>query len=351
MLLPEVTRIRFLLSLLVTFDDMKNGISSTCAIKAISSSFSKIFRILSVGCCSLALLLISFGAHAAVISPSMLEISSARGEVIHETFTILNTGSSEQTYFFDRVAFKPMEESGTPLFSQETKEASALTSWISFPETQVRVLPASKADVPFEIAIPDDIASGGYYAAITVSPTPTDIVTTNGAIIDAKTAILVLLTVEGETTQQLQLLDFHGALLSSSLPFSSFQFRVQNQGNVHVVPRGQITLKGFFGQTIQVIEVNTVEGRVLPSSTRQFEAQYPQETLSWLGKAGYQLSHLSIGPMTADLALSYGSEGTLFSSLTFWIVPWELILVLAGVIGIILACYYGIQKKIKSKRL
>ena len=307
---------------------------------------SKISSIFFIGCCSLALLLISLGVRAAVISPSVLEIFSARGEVIQETFTILNTGSSEQTYFFDRVAFKPMEETGTPLFSQETKEAGALTSWISFPETQVRVSPQSKADVPFQIAIPDDIASGGYYAAITVSPTPTDIVTSNGAIIDAKTAILVLLTVEGETTQQLQLLDFHGTLFSSSLPFGSFQFRVQNQGNVHVVPQGQITLKGFFGQTIQVIKVNTVEGRVLPSSTRLFEVPYPQETLSWLDKAGYQLSHLAVGPMTADLTLSYGSEGTLSSSLTFWIVPWELMYILIGVIVVILASYYLIRKKL-----
>ncbi len=329
---------------------MKNEISQTYTLKAISVICANRLRIFFIGCCSFALLLIALEVHAAVVSPSVLELSSTRGVVIHETFMILNTGSSEQTYFFDRVAFKPMEETGTPLFSQETKEAGALTSWISFPQTQVRISPQSKADVPFQIAIPDDIASGGYYAAITVSPTPTDIVTTNGAIVDAKTAILVLLTVEGETTQQLQLLDFHGTLFSSSLPFSSFQFRVQNQGNVHVVPQGSITLKGVFGQTIQVINVNTVEGRVLPSSTRLFEASYPQQTLSWLGKAGYQLSHLAFGPVAADLSLHYGSEGTLFSSLTFWIVPWELLCIFMGVIVIILTFYYLIRKKINSTR-
>jgi hypothetical protein len=282
---------------------------------------------------ALTLILSPFVSSAASVSPSVLELSSVRGDLVESTFEILNTGASEQTYFLDLLSFIPDDESGSPQFISKDQAFDGLVSWITFPVTEVVVPPQSRVEVPFDVVVPDDVASGGYYAAITVSTAPTEIIATNGAIIEAKTAVLVLLTIEGETVEQIELLDFSLDQLDSALPFGTFTFRLQNQGNVHVSPVGEIQLTGLFGQTISVLDANEAKGRVLPSSTRVYSVVSEIEGLSWFEAAGYQLSYMAMGPITAELDLRYADEGVLNSKVTFWVIPWQLLsLLLAGIL-------------------
>lgn len=267
---------------------------------------------------------------AASLSPSAIEISSSRAEVAESTFTIFNTGASEQTYFLDLLAFEPGGEDGTPLFTPEKTSQSEFLSWINFPVREVLVPAVSKVEVPFRVAIPDDIAAGSYYGAITVSTAPTDVVAANGATVEAKTAILVFLTVEGETVEKLELLDFTFEQAGSALPFGIFRYRLQNQGNVHLTPAGEIRLTGLFGQMIASVDANEAQGRVLPSSTRTYEVVLGPEETSWLDRAGYQLKHLLFGPVTAELVLTYGQDETITSQVAMQVIPTELLVILGG---------------------
>ncbi len=294
--------------------------------------------------CTLALLLSPLFAHAAAVSPSVIELSSSLGGVIDSSFTIFNTGASEQVYFLDLLAFEPNSEDGTPMFTPEASDQNELLSWIDFPVREVPVPAQSKVEVPFNVAVPDDVVSGSYYGAITVSTAPSDIVASNGAMIEAKTAILVFLTIEGETIEKLELLDFSVNQASSTLPFGTFQYRLQNQGNVHLTPAGEIALIGLFGQTIDVVDANEAQGRVLPSSTRTYEVMFDGDT-SWLAAAGYQLRHLAIGPVTAQLTLTYGETEILETQTVMWLIPWQLLsLLVAGVLVLVLF-YKGIAKR------
>lgn len=287
--------------------------------------------------CFLTLLLSPWLAKAAAISPSVVELESLPGEVLESSFTILNTGASEQTYFLDRLAFESNGEDAAPLFTPEKTNQSEFLSWIDFPLQEVLVPALSKVDVPFLIAIPDDIPAGSYYGAITVSTAPTDIVTSNGATIEAKTAVLVFLTVKGETVEKLELLDFDFEQRSSSLPFGTFRYRVQNQGNVYLSPVGEIKLVGLFGQTIATVDINKSEGRVLPSSTRTYKVELNSEEISWLDVAGYQLRHLVAGSVKAQLNLTFGKEGSITAQSVIWVIPWQLMsLLVAGVLVVVL---------------
>lgn len=279
--------------------------------------------------CAITFLLSPLIGRAAALSPSIVEISSVRGGEIDSSFTILNTSASEQVYFLDLLGFSPTDETGTPQFAPIT-ESDQLAHWIKFPSKEIFVPAQSKVVVPFTVSAPDDVPSGGYYVAITVATAPTDVVSTNGAIIEAKTAILVFFTIEGETIESLQLLDFTVEPNKGALPFGTYTFRAQNQGNVHVIPQGEVLLKGFFGNTIAVVNANQAQGRVLPKSTRTFDVVYELGDLSFIERASYQLGHLAIGPMTAELRLTYGEEGVLVSGATFWSTPWELISILFG---------------------
>lgn len=297
--------------------------------------------------CSLAFLLISRWTFAATVAPSAIELSGSRGEMVPGTFTIINSQASEQEYFLGTLGFSAKDDSGAPQFFRSSpSQEDELPQWIMLPSSSIVVPAQSTGDVPFQVAIPDDIASGGYYAAITISPAPADVVAANGAILEAKTAILVFLTVEGETEESLALLDFTASGERFDLPFAIFRYRLQNQGNVHVKPEGALTLTGVFGQTMASLDANEAGGRVLPGSTRTFEVRPKSVPQSWYEIVSYQLRYLAIGPVIARLDLSYGDTGqTISSELTLWVFPWQLFVTIALLAGVIILPLRGRSKR------
>lgn len=289
--------------------------------------------------------LIPASVFAFALSPSSLELTAKRGETIVSSITILNTQEVDTEYYIGLIGFRSKDDTGTPEFYTTETGSNELANWILF-ENDSFVVPAlSASEVPFKVIVPDDVASQSYFAAITISPAPADVVASNGAIIEAKTASLVFLTVEGETQEQLVLLDFVSTDNSIDLPFRTYTYRLQNQGNVHVTPTGSIKLTGVLGQTISTIEANSTEGRVLPGSTRTFEIIQENPLTSWYETVAFQLSHLAFGPVTATLDLSYAKEGTIQSSISFWLFPWQFMVTLLGLLIALMILYQFLRRK------
>ncbi|MBI4713841.1 hypothetical protein HY771_01500 [Candidatus Uhrbacteria bacterium] len=295
---------------------------------------------------SIILVLIPVSIFAASLSPSVMEVSVQRGETIKQKLTVINTKTIEQTYYLDVIKFEPSGVGGTPSFIPFEEDHSGLADWIGLAFSEFVVPANSKYEIPFTISIPSEALSGGYYAAITVSQAPSDLVADNGAMVEAKTAALILLTVEGETNEKLVLLDFSK---KSEWPHSRidglYEFRLQNQGNVHVTPTGIIKLKDFFGRTVDEFDANPSVGRVLPNSTRQFlvGSETPK---NFFESAKDQMRLFAIGPMTAELSLKYGqSEQTITSNFDFWYVPWQIMVVDVVLVVAILLIYSLARKR------
>ncbi|MBM5789633.1 hypothetical protein FJZ23_00875 [Candidatus Parcubacteria bacterium] len=276
--------------------------------------------ICAVLCIIVGTLLFTLSVRAAALSPAVLEISVRRGEAVEQAITVINSSAVEQTYYADVMVFEPSEDGESPVFSRDEQSANSIVHWIVLPYDEFRVPANSKAELPFNVIVPNDVRSGGYYGAIGVSQAPSDVVAANGALIEAKTAVLILLTVEGETVENAAVLDMVGEKL-----WGPFAFRVQNQGNVHVTPVGAVTVKDVLGRSVVSYDANPKERRVLPGSTRAFAMDGVQHSgLSQIVSA--QMRHLAIGPMTAVLELTYGSDGNVLMAQTrFWYVPWELL--------------------------
>jgi hypothetical protein len=246
-------------------------------------------------------------ARAFSAGPASLELSGSRGKVVEDTFMVANVSGQPETYYFSTLKFRSSEDSGAPDFIPYDEDHSGLAEWIAFPGKSVTVPPLTKVDVPFTIVVPSDAPAGGHYAAIVVSDTPSDVVASNGTSISAKTALLVFLTIEGETREQAALLDFTVERTGRELE-GMYRFRIQNQGNVFVIPTGTITLRNVFGATIGSARVNEDGGRILPESTRAFEG-------------GWKASIFAVGPITASLDLTYGSAPELLSgqyAFSYW---------------------------------
>ncbi len=294
---------------------------------------------------SLFLLAMPFHVGAATVSPATIDLIGNRNDVVLSTFSITNTQDTEAIYYLDTLAFQAKDETGEPKFTEQAE--NTLAEWIVLTSESVRVPARSKGDVPFTIQVPADIASGSYQSAITVSSAPSDIVATNGAIVEAKTAILVFLTVQGETQAQAALMDFEvGGWIRTDVP-SSYKVRIQNQGNVYATPSGSITLKDVFGRVLQTIPVNEAHQRVLPKTTRTFTTE-PEPPQSFLTKLSWQARHLSIGPIRAELELLSG-EGfaPIRATHVFWYFPFPLLFVLL-LAGLVITFGYKRLSRLKS---
>jgi hypothetical protein len=291
------------------------------------------------------LLLLPQWMQAAAVSPATLDLVGNRGEVTNAVFTVINTLATEQRYFLNTLSFTAKDISGEPQFSQ-TKTGDTLSKWMKLPSEQISVPARSKLEIPFSIQVPADALAESYQTAITVSGAPSEIVATNGAVVEAKTAILVFFTVSGDSQKKVALLDF----LSSAKGFlsnlnQSFTFRLQNQGIVYAIPSGTIEIRDVFGRQVGQLEVNKEKSRVLPNTTRSFIAVLNDTPKNLMEQIGDQMKLFTMGPMTAKLHLDFG-EGfeKIQATTSFWYIPYQLIGIALGLMAVLFLGYKKIQK-------
>jgi hypothetical protein len=247
-------------------------------------------------------------AGAFSVSPAIIELAGDRGASVTSEVVVKNTGTDAQTYYLQTIKFLARENSGSPMFVSPQVDKSGLAQWIALSKSQVTVQGQSQAKVPFTVAVPSDVASGSYSGAILVSSTP---FTTADTSIQARTAVLVLFTVNGETNAKLALLDFvpTDATGISAAATGGFRYRVQNQGNVYAAPQGSVTVKDLFGRTLAVADANPDGGRVLPGMTRTYDGAFRSDLFA-------------VGPVTAVLRLTYpGGAEPIVASYGFWVLP------------------------------
>ncbi|MBI4599276.1 hypothetical protein HY734_03730 [Candidatus Uhrbacteria bacterium] len=292
-------------------------------------------------------------AQAFAVGPAILELTGSRGETVSSQIRIANTNDAEHTYYLHTRAFEPKEESGTPAFVPSDAGRAGLPEWIAFPAGSVTIPAGQSADVSFVIAIPSDVPAGSHYGAIVVSDAPYDVVATNGASVQANTAILIFLTVAGETVEQAALLDFTGPKEGQwlSTAAGTFSYRIQNQGNVHVVPTGTVTFRDAFGRVLGTFDANPGKGRVLPRTTRTFETPFGETNKNGFWQTtGNQMRSLTVGPVTAALDVTYGSTPkTIHSEIVFWVVPWQLFMVGVGFLLLFTLLYKGYGRALKAR--
>lgn len=281
------------------------------------------------------------------IAPTTINLESAPGMVLNQEITIINTQDTDQTYYLNSREFTAQDnESGSPKFLS-AEDKTGLSQWLSFQNKEIIVPARSYVEIPFSVTIPSGTPAGSYFAAITVGETPSEIVATNGATVQAETASLIFLTVTGETALAGALLDFQIEPDDNNQILGSYQFRIQNQGNVYFAPQATITLKDIFGRTILTINANEQAGRILPKSTRSFNGTFGEETeKKFLEILKKQLALFTAGPITARLEIRLGENTSpLFASKTFVYLPWEMFETICLAIILVLVVYLKAKKK------
>jgi hypothetical protein len=265
------------------------------------------------------------GAAGITVTPVKDEFTVNPGGTSVRTVRVINPISQTMTLYPRVMDFTTDNEKGQPVFYTPKDRTStyALSQWVTFSKPFIRVAPNEEEKFEVTITAPANAEPGGHYGAIlfsTEEPKLDEDVSQIGVV--GLVGTLLLATVPGDITEKLLLEDFDAPVFLINPP-ANFSARINNVGNIHSKPVGEIKIRNWSGNVIQTLKVNEGNSNVLPESKRRFDN-------TW------EFDWKTIGKFTASLALTYGlPEQQLAASRTFIVIPLWLIIAIVALLLII----------------
>jgi hypothetical protein len=271
------------------------------------------------------------------IAPPVITLSANPGQAVTAQISLRDISSGNLQVKGQVNDFVAAGEDGTPKILLDDKEVNpySIKGWITQLPNLVMV-PKQIKTFPIVINVPADAAPGGHYGVIRFTATPPELHDT-GVSLSASLGALVLITVNGKTTEHLSVASFtmsHNGKTGTLQESAPIQFteRFKNDGNVHEQPTGQVSVTDMFGKKIGAVNINVPPRNILPQSIRRFEQPLDETVLG---------NKKLFGHYRADLKVTYGAnKQVLTDSFGFWVVPYRLI---GTVIVVLIAGFIGLR--------
>jgi hypothetical protein len=286
------------------------------------------------------------------VSPPVFDLTAEPGDQVRETFRIRNNGATPIALKVSARRLISDPNSGDPI--PETEVAGEELSWVSFEPGTFTAPPREWTNVNFTIDIPES-AAYGYYYVFSIAPRDESEQAATGAAIHGELLVVTLLNVKKDgAVSTAGLIKFAPKnFITEYLPVS-FDTQIENTGNVHVKPHGNVFITRGEGRELAILDVNTAFGSVLPGGKRIFESSWTDGFLvrepvmedgeAKLDSSGQpqtklkinwnKLTSFRIGPYTARLLLVYDDgtrDQTIEGVTTFWVIPYTALAVIAAV--------------------
>lgn len=245
--------------------------------------------------------------------PPRLELLVSPGETVNSILKVDNGSEASQNYTIFVDDFIVNDLLGTPIpLSENVSSKWSLRKWITAPSF-VPVDAKTTQTVNITIKVPTTALPGGHYAMITYQPNaevkPGEMKKT-AAIIGQRVGTLVYVTVKGKVNEKANITSFTVPKFTEKGPVE-FTGSIENLSDIHLQPKGSISISNLFNQEIAKIPVQI--GNIFPENSKLF-------TSVWNQKWGY-------GRYRADLNLLYGSKDTvLYATIFFWLFPIRLVI-------------------------
>jgi len=228
------------------------------------------------------------------VSPALQSITISQTQAAKSfDFYVTNNDPVEQEFHLATIDFGSLDDSGGILFLGPEKALSykyGLARWITLEKDAVALMPHETQKVIVTIHNKDSLAPGGHYGAVLVTPQLARGTPTPQTQINQVASSLLFLTKEGGAHYSLKLANYSLAAAAVRLP-GTLDLRFRNAGNIHVVPRGLVTVTDPFGRTVQKGIINSDSGLALPESFREIAAPLARTATSWA--PGVYHAHIS----------------------------------------------------------
>jgi hypothetical protein len=263
------------------------------------------------------------------ISPVLINLNGDKGQSYKLTLHVTNVTAGPLVLTSAVNDFKAENETGNPkiiLNNSQPVGTYSLRNWIS-PVPPFTLQAHQTQIVNFSVNIPPNGESGGHYGVIRFSGTP-PAQSGQSVALNASVGVLILTRVAGHIVEKLSLAQLFteqnghqtGVIQNGALTIVT---RIQNVGNVHVEPVGDITVKNTWGKTVATYPFGSVDKNVLPASIRRYDQNFAKAAL--------------FGHYSVNLTAAYGtSGGVLTGSITFWVIPYKLIILFIVILVMVL---------------
>lgn len=218
------------------------------------------------------------------VSPAFQQITIGQNDTDKTfDFSVTNNTSQEYELSLATVDFGSLDESGGVLFMGASDKSLnykyGLAQYVTLQQDRVVVEPKATAKIPITITNKDSLSPGGHYGAILVTP---DEIGESASKVQVNQVIssLLFVTKEGGAIYQMGLQSFQLKTHLFSSP-SEVDVRFQNAGNVHLVPRGLITITDPRGRIVKRGFVNDGSGIMLPETFRKFTVPLKVINTAW----------------------------------------------------------------------
>ena len=307
-------------------------------------------------------------------SPVSVNLTGKAGQTVTTTLQVQNNSANALKIAIQLDTFHAQGTAGKAAITPPTSNDTFI-SWVHFSQTSFIAQPGAWTPVTMTINLPTS-ASLGYYYAVLFKPVESFATSTpNTNFITGSNTVLVLLnTVSANEKPRLQVASFTASKKVYEYLPATFNIDVRNSGNIYLPPSGDIYITKGSGlnNVIATLDINPGAGNVLPSSDRAFSVQWangfpvfepkqangqpltnkagqPVEQLHWNFA---QASHFRFGHYYAHLTLVY-SNGTqdipINGIVSFWVIPWKLILIILVPLALIVFALWSIIRKIYKR--
>lgn len=261
------------------------------------------------------------------IKPAMIDESLDPGEIKEYKITIENLNAREQLFYLFTKNISGVREGGSPIFAKNDLEKTgyALSDWITLPEDQILIEGNGVKILNISLKVPEDATPGSHFGGVFVSVDPPKI-EKSGAAVGYQVANIVSIRVSGDVIDDANIRQFSTSKFLYGSQNVDFLVRIENKGNVLVRPYGPLQITNMLGNEVGSLTFNKDQAAIFPTDTRSFE-------ISWEGNS------IGFGRYEASLAPIYGIEGakkTMYSTVSFWILPMNIILPAVGVFALFL---------------
>ncbi len=263
------------------------------------------------------------------------KLKAKPGEKVQTTIRIKNTSGQPIAIESALEDFIIDEDGSTPIpISDEVSTRWSLSSWsIVSPKNQI-IAPGGDANINLLIEVPEDALPGGHYGMVLSQPANQGAAAGSQSSIGQRVGTLVYFLVEGPINEEafISNLSFPQFTEYGPVPFS---FQVENVSDIHITPQISVNIYNIFGKKVETLQMEAKN--VFPFVPRQFSGEWDR---TW-----------GIGPYTAEVIMSYGSQGQITIAKTgFWLLPITIVISIIVGLLILIVLLSVIRKQLVEKQ-
>ncbi|NTW89452.1 MAG: hypothetical protein HGB37_00880 [Candidatus Moranbacteria bacterium] len=296
-------------------------------------------------------------------SPLPINLKVAPGSSVSAPIKIKNDGNLNENLKVILMKFKADSDTGVAQLV-ERGPSDSYFDWVTFSDPTFTLTPNEWKTVTATFNVPSTAAFDYYYAIVFFRADQQVGAGDRQAVLNGGTATLVLLTADvPNAKKQLNLDSFSvDKNIFEFLP-ATFDVRIRNTGDVHVIPHGNIFISDQGGKDVATLNVNDTQGSILPDSPRDFQSAWsdgfpkyvfkeengvktkdskgnPIQELNWNWA---DAAKLRWGKYTAKMVMVYDDgrrDVPIEAEASFWVIPWRLI---GGSLVILLLVLIGLR--------